>query len=191
MTGKNNRYPNWRSTISEIIMEGPIVFSKEDLLEQDNLFAHRAALFYTPTCNILSKYIGKGEIDIVLPIVTPDYTELFELRFYRTPRFWVDLIQRQTFKLRWKPFKKAAIKFTRYDYFQIRKDHCVIGIKALLDALKEKTSGRRDGRFLYYFGAIVDDAPKYVNISWGQELVDHPKDARIRIQVSSLDDDMW
>jgi len=123
--------------------------------------------------------------------VTPDYTELFELRFYRTPRFWVDLIQRQTFKLRWKPFKKAAIKFTRYDYFQIRNDHCIIGTKALLDALKEKTSGRRDGRFLYYFGAIVDDAPKYVNISWGQELVDHPKDARIRIQVSSLDDDIW
>lgn len=61
MTGKNNRYPNWCSTISEIIMEGPIVFSKEDLLEQDNLFAHRAALFYTPhvisSVNTLEKEI--------------------------------------------------------------------------------------------------------------------------------------
>ena len=186
MTNKNDRYPSWCSTISEIILEGPIAFSREDLLEQNNLFAHRAALFYTPTCNISSQYIGEGDIDIVLPIVTPDYTELFELKSYQTPRFWVDLIQRQTFKLRWKPLKKASVKFTRYDYFQIREDHYVIGVKALLDALKEKTSGRRDGRFLYYFGAIVDDGPKYVNVTWGQELVDHPKDARIRIQVSSL-----
>lgn len=186
MINNNNRYPSWCSTISEIIMEGPVAFSRDDLLKQDNLFAHRAALFYTPTCNIPKQYVGRGDLDIVLPIVTPDYTELFELRSYQVPRFWVDLMQRQTFKLRWKPFKKASVRFIRYDYFKIRNDHFMIGMKALLDALKEKTSGRRDGRFLYYFGAIVDDGPTYVDVTWDQKLINHPKDSRIRIEVSSL-----
>jgi hypothetical protein len=43
--------------------------------------------------------------------------------------------------------------------------------------------GRRDRLYLHYFGAIVDDGGASVGVSWGQELVAHPKDARVRIQV--------
>ncbi|GEM_PF-1550555 len=184
---KVNRYPNWINTISEeICYGGPRKFSKSVLLNQECLFAHRAALFYTPTENIPNKYVGVGRIDIQLPLVTPDYTEVKELKSYMTPRFWVDLIQRQTFKLRWKPFEKALVKFTKYDYFQIRNDHFIIGAKALLDALKIRTAGRRDGRTLYYFGAIIDDSQKYVRVDWHQKFTNHPKDASIRVQVMPI-----
>jgi hypothetical protein len=33
------------------------------------------------------------------------------------------------------------------------------------------------------FGDIVDDGADPVDVSWEQELVAHPKDARVRIQV--------
>ena len=41
-------------------MEGPRAFSREELAAQDCLFAHRAALFYTPTEYIPAEYVGKG-----------------------------------------------------------------------------------------------------------------------------------
>jgi hypothetical protein len=65
----------------------------------------------------------------------------------------------------------------------LREDHLVIGAKALLDALKVCTTGRRDRRLLHYFGAIADDSLGHVSIHWEQHLVDHPKDARTRIEV--------
>ena len=138
---------------------------------------------YTPTENIPNKHIGSGPLDITLPVAFPDYTDFFEIPAYRSPRFWVDLIQRQTGKLRWTPISPATVEFVRYDCFSIRADHLALGTKALLDALKIRTSGRRDRLYLHYFGAIVDDSYRFVNVFWGQELVEHPKDARVRAKI--------
>jgi hypothetical protein len=173
-----------KRTISERLEEeGPVSFSLDQLRRQKNLFAHRSALFYTPTENIPNKYIGGGPLDIKLPIASPDYIDFFEIPAYRNPRFWVDLIQRQTGKLRWRPISPAKVTFVRSDYFSIRAEHLSLGTKGLLDALKTRTSGRRDGIYLHYFGAIVDDAQAFVNVSWEQELVEHPKDASVRVKV--------
>jgi hypothetical protein len=72
----------------------------------------------------------------------------------------------------------------RYDYFLIRSDHVAIGMKGVLDALKVRTTGRRDGRLLYYFGAIVDDGPGFIDVRSEQMPVEHPRDARLTIRVS-------
>jgi hypothetical protein len=120
----------------------------------------------------------------MLPVAPPDYTDLWEIRAYQSPRLWVDLIQRQTGKLRWHPIPTPArVIFVRYDRFSIRPDQLAVGIKGLLDALKVRTTGRRDRIYLYYFGAIVDDGAAFIDRSYEQELVGHPKDAGVRIQV--------
>ena len=119
----------------------------------------------------------------MLPLAPPDYTDSWEVRAYRSPRLWVDLIQRHTGRLRWTPMSPARVTLVRYDYFTIRSDHLAIGMKGLLDALKVCSAGRRDRACLYYFGAIVDDGPGLVNVSWEQKLVEHPKDAGVRIRV--------
>jgi hypothetical protein len=183
----NDRSVGWVGTLSErVLKDTAIAFSSSDVELQLDLFAHRAALFYTPTTSIPQKFVGSGPLDITIPIVTADYTEAIELRPPTSPRFWVDLIQRQTMKLRWQPIPKALVRFTRYDYYKIRNDHFISGIKALLDAFKERTSGRTDGHWLYYFGAIIDDAPKFIELEWTQQCVDHPSEARTRIQIEAL-----
>jgi hypothetical protein len=133
-----NRSASWLGTISEELEEnGPLEFSRGRLDQQTDLFAHRAALFYnTATANIPSEYVGFGSIDITLPVASPDYIDFFEVTAYRSPRFWVDLIQRETGKLRWKPLSPANVSFVRYDCFAIRPDHLCLGTKAILDALK-------------------------------------------------------
>ena len=158
-------------------------FTSRRLQRQNHLFAHRSALFYTPTKNIPVQHVGSGVLDVMLPVATPDYTDLWEIRALGAPRFWVDLIQRHVGKLRWHPMQPARIIFRRYDYFVIRTDHLVIGMKGLLDALKLGTTGRRDGIYLHYFGAIVDDGPGFVEVMYEQELVPDPKEAGVRIQV--------
>ena len=178
---------DWCGTLSDRVMDGDgISFSSEEILAQSDLFAHRAALFYTSTASIPDTYVEKGHLDVTLPITTPDYTEGVELLTPTSPRFWVDLIQRQTFKIRWRPFLKARICYTRFDYYTIREDHFISGTKALTDALKERTSGRSDGKWLYCFGAIVDDGPTYVELEWKQIKIDHPGQARIRVEVEAL-----
>lgn len=61
-----------------------------------------------------------------------------------------------------------------------------LGTKGLLDALKVKTTGRRDGKLLYYFGAIEEDAPGRVDVVFRQEFTGHPKDSGVRIQVNQM-----
>ena len=122
-------------------------------------------------------------LDITLPVATADYIDFSENRAYLSPRFWVDLIQRQTGKLRWQPFPRAGVVFDRYDCFTIREDHLYGGVKGLLDALKVRTTGRRDRLYLHYFGAIADDGPTFIDLLCRQSLVVHPKDARVRLQV--------
>jgi hypothetical protein len=70
-----------------------------------------------------------------------------------------------------------------FDQNPIRSDHLTIGMKGLLDALKVRTSGRREGIYLHYFGAIVDDAPDFVDVSYEQELVTHPREAGVSVRV--------
>ncbi len=179
-----DRSGSWVGTISdELLLNGPMTFTRRELQRQEHLFAHRSALFYTPTENIPSAYVGRGVLDVTLPVVAPDYISLWENRAYASPRFWVDLLQRHTGKLRWRPMLPAEIHFVRYDSFMIRSDHAAIATTGLLDALKVRTTGRRDRRYLYYFGAIVDDGPGFVEATFEQVLVEHPRDARIRVRV--------
>lgn len=107
------------------------------------------------------------------------------MRALRSPRLWVDLIQRHSGRLRWQPLLPAGIILRRYDYFSIRTDHLAIGMKGLIDALRVSTTGRRDRIYLHYFGAIVDDGPSFVDVTYEQkqELVPNPKEAGGRIQV--------
>ncbi|HEY1082728.1 MAG TPA: hypothetical protein VGE29_10725, partial [Prosthecobacter sp.] len=127
-------------TISEELTDaGPTAFTLRRIQSRNHLFAHRSALFYTPTDNIPAEHVGSGPLDVILPVVTPDYTDFSEIRAYGSPRLWVDLIQRQTGKLRWTPLSPARVVFTRYDYFRIRPDHFASGVKGLLDALKLRT----------------------------------------------------
>ena len=115
---------SWVGSISdELGQKGPVSFTRRRLQKQEHLFAHRTALFYTPTKNIPADYVGSGPLDVTLPIATPDYTDTMEIRAYMSPRFWVDLIQRQTGKLRWRPILPARFIFARYDCFLIRQDH--------------------------------------------------------------------
>jgi len=177
----------WIGTLSERVLENhPVAFSASAVSAQTDLFAHRAALFYTPTSAIPSGYIGSGPLDIRLPVVTADYTEAIEARAPVSPRYWVDLLQRQTIKLRWQPMPRARVRITRNDYYKIRDDHFASGLKALVDAFKERTSGRRDGVWLYYFSAIVDDGPDFIKIQLQQKCVDHPSKAHMRIQIEPL-----
>jgi len=49
----SDRSVSWVGTISEELAEGgPVSFARRILQKQSNLFAHRSALFYTPTESI-------------------------------------------------------------------------------------------------------------------------------------------
>ncbi len=179
-----DRGVSWLGTISEELEQrGPSPFTLQRLRKQNHLFAHRAALFYTPTRNIPLNHVGNGALDVTLPIATPDYTAWWEIRSLGSPRFWVDLLQRHTGKLRWQPILSARVIFRRYDYFTIRDDYLAMGMKGLRDALKVRTTARRDRRDLHYFGAIVDDGPGFAEFTYEQEPVDHAKEAAVRIRV--------
>lgn len=165
---------------------GPRPFAKRKLRSAEDLFRDRGALIFTPTERIPDEWVGRGELFVRFPIVTPTYDEAFEIKSYMSPRLWLDLIQRQTSKLRWRPLYPVNIAFHRYDIQKFREDVAISGVKSLLDALKMKTSGRRDGRDLHYFGAIEDDGPGFINqLSIDQSVVGHPSEAHITVRVSS------
>jgi hypothetical protein len=53
-----------------------------------------------------------------------------------------------------------------------------------LDALKVRTAGRVDGRWLYYFGAIKDDNQTYLAaLTYPQKRISDPSKAYCRIIV--------
>ena len=118
----------------------------------------REALYFTPTANLPQDMVGKGKLEVNLPIPFPTIFEWEANLAYRVPRLWVDLIQRATGKLRWTPMVPAKVTLIRYDSCALSTQN-VDGAKALVDALKFQTTGRRDRRMLYYFGAIRDDNP--------------------------------
>jgi hypothetical protein len=163
---------------------GPTVFSAPRVAAEPDLFLHRAALFYTPTENIPEKWVGSGPLDVTLPIPTPSYYEFFELRGYRSPRVWVDLLQRASGKLRWRPLAHPKLTIIRYDSMTL-PSYAEVGAKALRDALKVRTTGRSDGMLLYYFGAIFDDDPSALPAhEFVQQQVMSPAEARTRIIVA-------
>jgi hypothetical protein len=165
---------------------GPQSFSKEIVSAQVGLFQERSALIYTPTGNLPSDWIGTGPLDVTLPLPTPSFHEFREIHAYRSPRLWVDLLQRATGKIRWTPLCPARLTIIRYDIVLLPY-HAFAGTKALTDALKLKTTGRSDRRLLYYFGAIHDDGPNDIpEPKFEQELVQYPSEARTRIMVRPL-----
>lgn len=173
-----------RSLFHALEESGPRAFSRAELDDEPDLFAQRAALFYTPTSSIPDCWVGQGPLDVTLPLATPTFYEWMEVWAHRCPRLWVDLIQRATGKLRWRPFPIAKVSFVRYDRMPNRDIYGVCGAKALLDALKVQTTGRRDGRTIYYFGAITDDSPDFlVPGTFDEELIAEPALARTRVIV--------
>ena len=164
---------------------GPTVFSRRQIMKQENLFAHRSALFFTPSENIPSAYIGNGNIEIVLPVVTPDLMDFSTIRAYASPKLWVDLLQQATRFIRWTPIEKARVVIIRRDVVELRDDHYLGGAKALRDALKFKTTGRKDRFLLYYWGAIRDDDSNNSNFIYEQEKVDNIQKIGMIIKISS------
>ena len=162
---------------------GPTAFPAQLLATHSALFAERSALSFTPTENLPKHVVGTGRLDVFLPVCTPDFYECFFIRSYMSPRLWVDLLQRHTGFIRWTPASRAAVTITRCDTSVIRDDHFIAGTKALLDALKVQTSGRRDGQRLYYFGAIRDDSRPYVTVSYKQAV--DPRGFKIGMRVTS------
>ena len=66
----------------------------------------------------------------------------------------------------------AKVTITRYDAYELDESDIIGGIKAVLDALKVRTSGRYDGRWLYYFGAIKDNNPTCLSaLSYSQKRI--------------------
>jgi hypothetical protein len=121
---------------------------------------------------------------VTLPVVCPTFFECMEIRWYQTPRFWVDLLQRATGKLRWKPMNPVEVRIIRYDSVDVGYGEGISGAKSLLDGLKEKTYGRWDGHPLYYFGAIVDDDHEHLlKYEFQEESVSEPSDAKCRIII--------
>jgi len=179
-----------RSLYDEMYADsGPQAFQRRQLESAEDLFRDRGALIFTPTVKLPKAWVGGGDLFVRFPIVTPTYDECFEIKSYMSPRLWLDLIQRQTGKLRWRPLNPVNVAFHRYDTQKFRDDIAVSGIKALLDSLKVKTTGRRDGRYLHYFGAIQDDGPGFINhFSMEQSVVNHPSEAHITVRVSAPND---
>jgi hypothetical protein len=172
------------SLLDDLRYKEPQVYSRKRLLGERDLFKYRTALFYTPTEHLPHIHIGSGPLSVVLPIAPPTIFEYTEIYGYRTPRLWVDLIQRATGKLRWQPIIPAKVTIIRYDAYEFGQIDIIGGISAVLDALKVRTSGRYDGRWLYYFGAIKDDNKTYLAaLSYPQKRISDPSKAYCQIIV--------
>lgn len=169
-------------SLADIVNDsGPRKFTKSETAAARDLFADRSALFFTPTSSIPMAWVGEGTLDVKLPVSIPSWLEYLEVPGYRSPRFWVDQLQRATGKLRWRPVKRARIKFVIYDTY-VKGSSTVI--KSALDALKVKTTGRKDGRSIFYFGAIVDDNWQGVDgCDIIEEYVATPREAGCRLVV--------
>jgi hypothetical protein len=169
-----------------VYYEVPTVFSRADLATQSDLFAHRAALFFTPTANLPARFVGEGPLQVRLPFPPPTIYEFWEIPGLRSPRLWVELLQRATRKLRWRPTPRSRVEIVCFDAHRWGPNR--IGHKALVDALKRVTTGRRDGRLLHYFGAIEDDGPGVLEGSGEvrENLIDDPADAHCIVRIDPV-----
>jgi hypothetical protein len=171
--------------LDEIYYNGPVKFQASRLADEEKLFAMRGALFYTPTSRIPGQWIGRGRLDVWLPVAIPTIQEYADCPSRQSVRLWVDLLQRATGKIRWVPNLPARVRFIRTD--SVRHSPHNLCVKSLLDALKAST-GRRDRRLLYYFGAISDDNnDDLLDGETTQELVDSPAKGGTRVIVEQID----
>lgn len=171
--------------LDELYYKGLRRFSAARIAAEEDLFAVRAALVYTPTSRIPPTWIGSGPLDVWVPLAIPTIQEFLDCRSRQSVRLWVDLLQRATGKLRWRPNLPARVQIVRFDSVQYSEHN--LCVKSLLDALKASTTGRRDRRLLYYFGAIRDDNNSdLADFSLKQELVDSPAKAGTRIVVQAV-----
>ncbi len=128
---------------------------------------------------------GRTSPSVRLPLAPPTF---YEFEVHRRPALaaglWVDLFQRATGKLRWRPFRRASVEVTCFDSYRWGPSR--IGHKGLIDALKVATTGRRDRRLLYYFGAIEDDGPGFLVPPFGvsERLIDDPAQAHCVVRVT-------
>ena len=177
------------SILNDLYYEGPQIYSLTDLANCDDLFRDRVALFFTPTENIPPEFIGEGRLDVTVPLATPTLYDWIGNPAYRVPRLWVDFIQKATGKLRWRPMSPSKVTVVRYDICAYELSAIATGAKAVIDALIVKASGRADGRFLHYFGAIVDDNMREMTHSeYYEQLVDDHRQVRTRIIVEPAPD---
>ena len=172
------------SILSDWYDTTPRIFTSEDLARAANLFRDRTALYFTPTADIPSEWVGNGRLDVVLPLAAPTAYDYGTNLAYRVPKLWVDMLQRATGKLRWLPISHPKVTIVRYDtnYF----DHfaVVAGAKAVMDAVIVKAAGLRDGHILHYFGAIQDDNINELSCAaYYQVIVDSHTEAKTRIVV--------
>ena len=162
----------------------PTEYTLDELADNSNLFRDRTSLFFTPTANIPSQWVGEGRLDVILPLASPTAYEYGTNPAFRVPRLWVDLLQRATGKLRWTPISPAKVTIVRYDTSGYDIWSVITGSKALIDALIVKAAGRSDGRILHYFGAIQDDNMKvFTHGGHYQVIVGTHAEARTRIVV--------
>ena len=166
--------------------QSPRIYKLNELEYHPDLFSERSALFFTPTSEIPKKYIGEGRLDVFLRASLPSWLEYFEIYSLRSPKIWVDLLQRATGKIRWRPLStRAYISFENFDSYGRGTD---LLIKPALDSLKVSTTGRRDGKRLYYFGAIVDDDRDHIAKIDVTEVIEvTPVKARCRVIVEPAD----
>ena len=177
------------SILNDLYHEGPKIYSLADLANCDDLLRDRAALIFTPTENIPREFIGEGRLDVTVPLATPTLYDWIGNPAYRVPRLWVDLLQKATGKLRWRPMSPSKVTVVRYDICAYYLSAISTGAKAVIDALIVKAAGRTDGRLLHYFGAIVDDNFKEMTHSeYYEHLVDDPRQVRTRIIVEPAPD---
>lgn len=164
----------------------PHVFSQRELQNYPRLFEERLALIFTPTQRIPTRFIGSGNLSITLPLPMPSLFDLVFRTGYQSPKLWLDLFQRATQRIRWTPISPAKLQIIMYDSYRFGGVDW-FGQKGLVDALKFSTTGRRDGKLLYYFGAILDDNPKELaraDIQFRQ--ISDPSKARVKIRVTSV-----
>jgi hypothetical protein len=174
-----------KDLLDELYYQGPRQFTQRRLALEEDLFAVRAALIYTPTSHIPPRWIGSGRLDVWLPLAIPTLQEFLDCRSRQSARLWIDLLQRATGKIRWQPNLPARVRIVRFDSAEYAEHN--LCAKSLFDALKAFTTGRRDRRLLYYFGAIRDDAGcDVVEFRLTQEVVDSPAKAGTRVVVESV-----
>jgi len=175
-----------QSLANIVYYEGPRSFKRRELNNATNLFRDRSALFHTPPKEIPEKWIGVGILDVWLPVPVPGLIDHLEIWGVRSPRLWVSLLQRATGKLRWTPVPEPYVSFHSYDLVAHGSDYM---IKAMLDSLKVSTTGRRDGRTIYYFGAIIDDNDDHLaKLDVQQYLVECTRDVGCRILIRGVDE---
>ena len=180
---RDDGYGTSMDLLQDAYYNGERRLGRSTVAQDPRLFRSSAALFLTPTSEIPPQHVGSGALTVRLPIPTPSWIEMLLIPGYRSPRLWVDQLQRATGRIRWTPMTPALVTVTHFDVHRTRDDETIVGTKALIDALKARSTGRADGQYVYYFGAIVDDGCDFIKVKHDVVIVDTPVQAGVEITV--------